>query len=486
MVGGSLHSELADTLVEESGGNPLFIVESLRMLSERGGLVEDGGRWRLSIDEVGIPTKIKDIILRRVSLLKPSQRRVLDLASVIGDRFDVDLLGAVLGKDSLDVLETLNAVGQCSSLVCCEGSSFEFDHAKSREAIYEEISAPLRRGYHSRIAEKLELKGKAANDLSVGKLAYHYSQAGNKEKAVEYSLAAGDDALARFSNAEAMRHFAFVLDATSGASDYVGERTKALEGYGDALSANGLFVEAMKTFEQLSNVAESGVVRLRALRKALACSHWLRDPARSLELATRANQFAKLDRLEYARLRMYMYSGEIAGEALEVVEDALRVFEEEYSLPDVARALAEIVFVYMNEDRLEDELAAGLRSVTLYREMEDLRGELFARSRLGLAFGLAGFPQAGDIGEKALKIAEKVGDSNLISILLLNRSNTYEYVVRDFRAAVSQTLKAAKYAEKTESYYALTNCYSGLVRGYAKLGDIEHAEEFEQENRQVI
>ena len=84
-------------------------------------------------------------------------------------------------------------------------------------------------------------------------------------------MAAGDDALARFGNAEAMRHFAYVLEATSEASDYVGERTKALEGYGDALSANGLFVEAMKTFEQLSNVAESGVVRLRAYEK----SNWL-------------------------------------------------------------------------------------------------------------------------------------------------------------------------------------------------------------------
>ena len=105
MVGGSLHSELADRLAEESGGNPLFVVESLRMLSEHGSLVQDSGRWRLSIDEVGIPTKIKDIILRRVGMLKPNQRRILDLASVIGEKFDVELLGAVLGQDSLKCLK---------------------------------------------------------------------------------------------------------------------------------------------------------------------------------------------------------------------------------------------------------------------------------------------------------------------------------------------------------------------------------------------
>ena len=82
------------------------------------------------------------------------------------------------------MLETLNAVGQSSSLVCCEGSYYEFDHAKSREAIYEEISPPLKKGYHARIAEKMEAKSKDAKDLPVNDLAYHFAQAGNKEKAV--------------------------------------------------------------------------------------------------------------------------------------------------------------------------------------------------------------------------------------------------------------------------------------------------------------
>ncbi|MCJ7559770.1 DUF2791 family P-loop domain-containing protein, partial [Candidatus Bathyarchaeota archaeon] len=152
MVGGSLTPQLAEKLAEESRGNPLFIVESLRMLSEHGSLVQEHGQWRLSVDELGIPTKIKDIILRRVGALKLNQRRVLDLASVIGEKFNVELLGAVLGQDSLEVLETLNSVAQSSSLVVCEGDFYRFDHAKSREALYEEISPPVRKGYHGRIA----------------------------------------------------------------------------------------------------------------------------------------------------------------------------------------------------------------------------------------------------------------------------------------------------------------------------------------------
>ncbi len=483
MVGGTLHSELTEKLAEESQGNPLFVVESLRMLSEHGSLVQDSGRWRLSIDEVGIPTKIKDIILRRVGMLKPNQRRILDLASVIGDKFDVELLGSVLGQDSLDVLETLNAVGQSSSLVCCEGSFYEFDHAKSREAIYEEISPPLKRGYHERIAEKMEAKSKDTKDSSVNDLAYHYAQAGNKEKAVEYSLAAGEDSLARFSNAEAIKHYGYVLATVSEASEYASERTVALEGLGDALNANGLFVEAMKTFEQLNSVAESNAMKLRALRKAFLCSYWRGDWAHSHELAAKAEEYAQFDRLEYARLRLYR--GFVAAregkpkEALEDEEWALRVFEEEFSLRDVASALAEIVFVYYWEVPIEVRLAAALRSVALYQELQDLRGQVLAFSRLGGVFGLrAGLFREGEgFTNESLRIAEKIGDYNNVALKHFTMGMRREYA-GDLRTAVGISLKAVEYAEKTNAYYTQSLCYGNLVREYAMLGEIEQAEEF--------
>ena len=480
MVGGSVHPEFVGSLAAESRGNPLFIVESLRMLSERGSLVQDGGLWHLSIDEVGIPTKIKEIILRRVGMLKPSQRRIIDLASVIGEKFDAELLGAVLNKDSLEVLETLSDVAQSSSLVCCEGSYYEFDHAKSREAIYEEISPPLKKGYHARIAEKMEAQSTDIKDLPVGDLAYHFAQAGNKGKAVQYSLTAGKDALARFSNVEALKHYAYVLETVSEAPEYASERENALEGLSDALSSNGLFVEALKTLEQLSNITESGRVKLRALRKAVVCSFWRGDQVHSLELASKAEEFAQLDRLEYARLRLYKgMAGRMirAKEAFADIEGALRVFEEEFSLQDVASALAEIFWLYVEENQLEEELVVLLRSVSMYEELEDFRGQLIARSRLGAAF--AGWdPKEADYNdEKVLKIGEKIGDYNIMALRIMTRG------IRtarrgDLNGAVALGLKAVEYVEKTEAYGNAVSCYAHLVRYYAMLGDIERAEEF--------
>ena len=482
MVGGNLHPELADKLAEESQGNPLFIVESLRMLSENKSLVKDSGRWRLSIDEVGIPTKIKEIILRRVRMLKPNQRRVLDLASVIGERFDVELLGVALGQDCLEVLETLNSIGQASSLVYCEGNFYEFDHAKSRDTIYEEIPPLLRKGYHARIAEKMEAKCIDAKDLPVNDLAYHYAQAGNSEKAAKYSLAAGEDALARFSNSEAARQFTYVLSTVAEAPEHADERTVALEGLGDALSANSLYVEATKKFEQASSSAESGVVKLRALRKAVLCSFWMNDRVHALELAGEAEDYAQCDRLEWARLRVYR--GFVEGrmgrtkEAFEDLMGALKVFEEEYSLRDVASALVESVFLYMDEDQVEDEFAAGLRSLALYEELEDLRGQMLAHDFLMFCFGTAGFYQESERnGEETAKIAEKIGDYNIMAMCFSNRARNHEDV-GDLGGAVALSLKGTEFAERTEAYFALINCYTNLVKEYSMLGEIEQAERF--------
>jgi predicted ATPase len=174
MIGGNIQPSFAAKLLEESRGNALFVIESLRMLSERGNLFQENNQWRLSIDTMGIPDKLKDIILRRLSVLKFNQRRILDAASVIGEKFNVELLGAVLCQDSLEMLETLNMVAQSTSLIRVEEVFFRFDHAKTREAVYEEIPLPLKRGYHARVAEKLE-KTSERGRLPFSDIAYHYA-----------------------------------------------------------------------------------------------------------------------------------------------------------------------------------------------------------------------------------------------------------------------------------------------------------------------
>jgi tetratricopeptide (TPR) repeat protein/KaiC/GvpD/RAD55 family RecA-like ATPase len=484
MIGGSLQKEFAEKLSKESQGNALFVVESLRMLSERKSLIQENNEWRLAVDELGIPSKVKDIILRRLSMLKHAQRRVLDAASVIGEKFDVELLSAVVGQDSLEVLETLSMIANSTSLVRAEGNFYRFDHAKSRETLYEEISLPLRRGYHNRIAEKLESNKNATLPLS--DLAHHYAQAGNKEKATKYALEAGRDALEKFSNSQAINHFTYVLQAIGEDPNRSQERTIALEGLGDAYYDSNSYSEAIKTFEQLSDIA-TGVLKLRALRKALWAAFLQGNLPRMTKLMAKTEKYLKLDRLEAARIYQLRSAltgleGKISKENSENIGKALRIFEEEYSLPDAAQILAAQGFSYALRGEVETGLAKGLLAVALFEEVGDLQHQLSAYRMLVETCMICGlFPETVQFSKKPIKIVEKtkLNASFTLAWIYSNLNGAFAFQ-GDFEQALSNTLKALEYAEKTDSALVKGMVYGRLVEAYVRRENSKLAEKYFQ------
>jgi KaiC/GvpD/RAD55 family RecA-like ATPase len=405
----------------------------------------------------------------------------LDAASVIGEKFDTELLSTVLGIDSLEVIETLNVIAQSTSLVRVQENYYKFDHAKSRETLYEELSAPLKRAYHNRIAEKLETT--KSPTLPYSDLAYHYAQAGNKDKAAKYALNAGEDALAKWSNAEAIKHFNYVLENVSETAENAETRRIAKEGLGDAYYANGRFAEAGKIFEALAT-SQTEKVRLRAYRKAVDSAILSMALAHVMELAKEAEKYTASDRLEGAKVLLFKAKAELfSGESkasLKTSEEALRVFEEEYSLEYVARILHHVSNIYVYTEGLREKgISAVLRSLALFQELEDFQGQMDALQMLLANFVRCGlFEETTSTGINALKIFEKVGgqtlrkpgpSTNLWISLDLERREL-------FAEAVAQILKEIGCSPQY-GFVALW-IYSALARQYARLGDLEHAEEY--------
>jgi tetratricopeptide (TPR) repeat protein len=525
MVGGAVQSSLAQKLETESQGNPLFVVESLRMLSEKNSLVFNRDKWCLSTDEVGIPNKIKDIILHRVSRLKPNQKKVLEVASVIGSKFDPELLATVLGMDSLEVIETLDVISQASSLVKCEGTYYRFDHVKSRDAIYDEVSLALKKAYHGRIAERLETN---TTNKQVSDLAYHYANAGNKTKALKYSLSAGGEALSFVLGTEAIKHFKYVLDNTADEPEYVAQREIAREGLGDAFytNSNG---QAVEVFEQLSKDTTSNLVRARALRKAARAAVMQGNYGHALELVKTPIEGKLDDRLEYARFLsvkgMVEGYGAYVPEAKQDLEEALKVFEEDYSLQDIIDALTQLSIVYVMEKAADNSLgqpekalASILRALALCEYTKNLgkqvEGNVIAfiiYSKCALSKEIAqtvkaSFDAVQKIGDPTsrdsnatwsywmssfqteLKAMDKIfsklplesmrnfGTGAKIKFYL---SSFLSGVLTDFRAdlktASLESLKGAECAKETDFFEILALNYTNLTRQYAELGQMEQA-----------
>ncbi len=481
MAGGAVDHLLIEKLVKESQGNPLFAIESLRLLRQSGNLVWKNDKLCLSVEKYAIPNKVKDVIMRRLEGLNLVQRRLLDLASVVGEKINPSMLGTVLSMDKLLVLENLHQISHASLLVNPTDSLYSFRHAKFREVLYDELSLALKKEYHSRIAETIENEARVKGEVPANELAFHYALAGNTEKSTQYAMMAGEDALRRFCNAEAVDHFSYVLKNLSDDTSNDHKRILAQEGLGDAYYALASFEKSKQTFEKLTDMG-SGVVRLRALRKMMAASFQLGHLSYMIELADRAQKDGSSDHLENARIRMYKAQAigmrGNAEEAIRDLEDCLRTFKNENSLIDQANACRELSQLYAYVYRSDDSLKAIHRAIELFAVMRDPYGEANARFYEGLINFNSGHAQeALESLDKAVQIGGKVGDFTSMSRATVYSGQVYESL-DDMNEALARSLQGAEYAEKTDSYYAQCMSYANVTRNYAKLKDQKHAEEY--------
>jgi predicted ATPase/class 3 adenylate cyclase len=248
MAGHELDHEglsLAAEIAQETDGNPFFVGELLRGLSESGALVfdEDAGRW--SVDRtagIALPQSVREVIERRVDRLGEDSIEVLRLAAVIGREFDLELLAAVAETDETRLLDQLEAAAAASVLAESveRVGRFRFAHGLIGQTLYHGLGATRRARLHHRVAEALEKLYGADPGEHLGELALHWRLAAvsvDRGKAAGYALKAGQRALSSLAPADALRLFS---DAAELSSADTRERCRALIGLGEAERQLGL------------------------------------------------------------------------------------------------------------------------------------------------------------------------------------------------------------------------------------------------------
>jgi predicted ATPase len=478
MLGGNLSDEFAEKLSRETQGNPLFVVESLRMMHSQGSIIQDNRLWKLAKKEIVLPQKMRDVILRRLNLLKPNQRRILDVASIIGEKFDPNLIGPVISEKKIDVLETLSDISQSTLLIYGEDDCFRFKHAKIQEMLCKKMEPLLKKEYHLAIADALVNNSPAL----FSDIAHHYVQANSTLKAVHYSLAAGQEALKRWSNVEAVKHFSYVLEIVKEQQKGMENETIALEGLGDAYYANSDFKEAAETFEHLSGI-QTGADKLRALRKAMFAAMYEGDLFLLQKYTKLAEENATANRLEAARVlhqkaRVIGFQGDMST-CLPMLDKALVVFEEEYALEDAAWILFAAGHASTSQNQLEKGVAASLRSIALYDEIGDINSQMEAYLYAGLCFSDSTLNKESiDMYKKVLEINEQRKVSDYIRLILAYECLALSTQGDDLENAISKTLLALDLSEKTNSHLYLGLIYSTLVMQFTIAGNLDQAEEY--------
>ena len=184
--------DVFERIIDRAEGNPLFIEETLKSLTDSGALTLEDGTWRIEGDvkDLHVPDTIESVLTTRIDGLDSSAKRVLQLASIVGRRFWSGVLADALARRPVDrelgyLLE--GAFVRALPFSAVGGNrEFLFEHLLLQEVAYEGMLKGLRAELHSAVAEWLEhqLGGQAAE---YGEwIAFHHERSNHPEKALPY------------------------------------------------------------------------------------------------------------------------------------------------------------------------------------------------------------------------------------------------------------------------------------------------------------
>ncbi len=207
---GAENDTLGAQLHHETNGNPFFLGELVRLLASEGRLESPWKPRRL-------PPGLRAVVAQRLERLGDDCRTALAVAALLGDRFDLDRLEAVLGSPPLGaptVADVLDRAARDRILVE-SGSGRAFAHALIRRVVLDEIEPSQRAAWHARIAEAIERAAGAHPHAVAGELVRHFVSAETATglaKAFTYACRGAEQAARELGYEEAARLYAVALD----------------------------------------------------------------------------------------------------------------------------------------------------------------------------------------------------------------------------------------------------------------------------------
>ncbi len=496
-----LGADFRAALFQHTGGHPLFTVELLRHLQERGDLVHAAdGAWvesaRVSWDT--LPAQVEGVIEERVARLSDELKEILLTASVEGEEFTAQVVARVESLPERRLLRRLcQELEQQHRLIGQQGemevgahilARFRFAHILLQQHFYHLTGAECR-SLHGEIGEMLEEFYAGQTDVIVLQLARHFEAAGLWGKAVAYRLRAGAQARQCYACADAIAHYerALTLAGKLAPVDSLRPRLQALTGLGELLTITGQYEPARARLEAALAAAREVGDRDQ---EALIC-RWL---ARSYEnagdyptalewvqrglAALQGRETAEAVQLRLLAGLVQLRRGEMEI-ALEQAELALRLAQalgDQYALGRTYVFLAVLTL-----QRGQNQHSAGLaqRGLDCYTQAGDLAGQATAHNQIANArFNRGEWSAAAASYTQARDTFQRIGDLHNHTIA---QNNLGEIALNQGRLedALAAYHEALHLQEKLpdRSPYILGILHNNLGAVYVRRGELAAARE---------
>lgn len=402
-----LSDEFRETLCRRTAGHPLFTIELLREMHERGEIIPDAhadGAWiegpALNWDR--LPIRVEAVIESRFRRLDLELRENLCVASVEGEQFSAQVVAAVQNSAEIRVLRGLRKLEKLYRLVKEIGelksgdfrtTRFQFNHLLVREYVYRQLSPGEQRIYHGKVADALVDQYGSQEDEFAAQLSYHYYRAEIFDQAYRYAVMAARKAAGAFAHFEAINLYTSAIELAAKTTLQADALINLHLGRGQAYEISGDFERAREDFKaalELSRLQEQQRLEWRALL-SLAELWTSRDYDRSLEFIQSALDLSH--RIEDPALIAsslnwvgnWHTNAEDPVAALDYHQEALQIFETSGAMEEVAGTFDRLGLTSLLRGDMTASVRYYDRAVALFREQKDPIGLADSLTGRGLA-----------------------------------------------------------------------------------------------------
>jgi predicted ATPase/class 3 adenylate cyclase len=475
-----LGEELVERILDRAEGIPLYAVETVRMLLDRGLLVQDGDRYRPAgpITALEIPETLHALIAARLDALAPGERRVLQDAAVLGKTFTATALAVVTGVTPAALEQTLWSLVRKEFLqiqtdpLSPERGQYGFLQDLVQRVAYEMLGRRDRKARHLAVADYLSSGEEFEEDEIVEVVAAHYVDAVRADpdasdapelrgRARAALTRAGERAASLAAGVDAVRYFQQAIDLSDGDLEVArlheqagGAATRAgavadarrhltaaialYDGLGDHLAA--AHVQArLADVDLMDGRAQEAIPRMEAALAVLAAEKG-------------ADEHVGILVQELARALFMTGCVEEAGKR---VEEALTVAEA-FGMPELlANALQTKAFVLTASSRPEEARILTEHALSIALESDLSSTALRAYNNLAEALSDQDrYLEALDVTERGLEHARRLGNRRLEEVLTVGQLTRLVWLGRwedaAARAADSTSERAHRFSDLAE------------------------------------
>lgn len=431
----------ARRLQNEIGNNPLFLVETLKSLLERGDLAPMSGSassgypshpgWRFPNEKLplSMPTSVQALIGERLARLPSELRNPLDLVAVLGEDADFPVLCQASDIPPAELSEQLSKLEQRGFLKETK-TGHRFEHDLVRSTVYDNIEQGQRRELHRRVGEALE----AVCPDQIEKLAQHFDLGGVTEKAATYAMKAAGRAQSLHDFETAIGHYRKALRSPVDAAT----RWEILASLEKALGVLGRRDDQKAILDEMLVLAKK--LRDPLLQAQTRHSQgWLEvlagDPERALKLLDEATRLARIANSKdllgnclVSAARAWWNTGN-TPRCQAATEEARSLFEETENQDGLSRTLNMLGNIHLGHTgHFGEALACFEADRRICRDLGDRYREACALGNVGITYHVLGsYQRSQEALAKAWEVIERVGDRLWQGIIRLwQASNQYE------------------------------------------------------------